>query len=274
VDESSGADRSQATTEETPAARSEARFGRTRSKTFLPEVTDVDFPMGRRGYDRAAVDEYVERVSRIVVELESNRSPDAVIERALADVGEETSAILRRARAAAEEIVGQARADAAEQAARAEAEARRTREEAEGYGAQAKIAAENIIAEAKAKVESRAASAEAEARQIRGEADRYREQAKVEADDIVSQANEAAQQLMDRAAQEADKTRTDAEREREEVKAQVALLTQERHGSIDQLRALADDLHRAADRALEPASEPEPTDSASRPADGSSDRSD
>ena len=91
-----------------------------RGRTFLPDVTGVEFSGSRRGYDRAEVDRYVERVSRIVVELEAMRSPDAVIERALADVGEETSAILRRARKAAEEIIADAQAHAMDQTTQAD----------------------------------------------------------------------------------------------------------------------------------------------------------
>ena len=104
-----------------------------RGRTFLPEVTGVEFSMARRGYDRAEVDQYVERISRIVVELEAMRSPDAVIERALADVGEETSSILRRARKAAEEIIADAEAHAGSSATQAEAEVAGMREDADRY---------------------------------------------------------------------------------------------------------------------------------------------
>jgi DivIVA domain-containing protein len=251
VDQSTGADRSEAQAEETPDTKREARFSRPRSKTFLSEVSGVDFSMARRGYDRAAVDEYVERVTRIVVELESNRSPDAVIERALSDVGEETSAILRRARAAAEEIVEQGNAEAGQRKAAAQAEARDIRAEAEAYREQAKVAGENIIAEAKAKAEGRATAAEAEGRQIRADADRYREEAKREADTIVGKANEAAQQLVGRAEASAAETKAKAERHRDEIQGQIDRLAEQRHDLVEEVRAMADNLHRAADAALE-----------------------
>src|SRR5579864_6785488 len=114
--EDAGAENSEAS-----APRAEVRPARGR--TFLPDVTGVEFSSSRRGYDREEVDRYVEQVSRIVVELEAQRSPDAVIERALADVGEETSAILRRARKAAEEIVTDAHNSAQQRAAQAESQA-------------------------------------------------------------------------------------------------------------------------------------------------------
>src|SRR5579884_420901 len=136
---------------ETQAPKVELRPARGR--TFLPEVTGVEFSGARRGYDRAEVDQFVERVSRIVVELEAMRSPDAVIERALADVGEETSAILRRARKAAEEIIGDAEDHARERNAQVEAHAREQREEADRYSARVRADAEQVLKEAREEAE-------------------------------------------------------------------------------------------------------------------------
>src|SRR5579884_4120919 len=133
---------------ETQAPKVELRPARGR--TFLPEVTGVEFSSARRGYDRAEVDQFVERVSRIVVELEAMRSPDAVIERALADVGEETSAILRRARKAAEEIIAEAQAHAREHTAQAEAQTRQLREDADHYNARVRADGDHALSEARA----------------------------------------------------------------------------------------------------------------------------
>src|SRR5438270_3132590 len=137
--------------EEPPVTKTELRPARGR--TFLPDVTGVEFSSSRRGYDRAQVDGYVERVSRIVVELEAMRSPDAVIERALADVGEETSAILRRARKAAEEIIADAEAHARDRTAQAEAQVRELREEADRYSAGVRAEAEQVRDEARSEAE-------------------------------------------------------------------------------------------------------------------------
>lgn len=60
--------------EEPSAGRTEIRPARGR--TFLPDVTGVQFSHSRRGYDREQVDHYVERVSRIVVELEQTPTHD------------------------------------------------------------------------------------------------------------------------------------------------------------------------------------------------------
>jgi DivIVA domain-containing protein len=191
------------------AARTELRPARGR--TFLPEVTGVEFSSSRRGYDRVEVDQYVERVSRVVVELEAMRSPDAVIERALADVGEETSAILRRARKAAEEIIEDAEAHARERTAAAEGQARELREDADRYSARIRAEAEQVLADARSHAEETAVQAAAAARRVRDDADHYRDQ----------------------------------------VSSHIDQLAQERHRLIEDLRKLADQFHRTADRALE-----------------------
>ncbi len=182
-----------------------------RGRTFLPEVTDVDFSSSRRGYDRADVDQYVERVSRIVVELEAMRSPDAVIERALADVGEETSAILRRARKAAEEI----------------------------------------IADAESHADDRSAQAESQARQLREDADRYNAKVRAEAEQVLGDARAEADQIRSQAEADASRTRDVADRYQHQVGSHIEQLAQERHRLIEDLRKLADQFHRTADRALE-----------------------
>jgi DivIVA domain-containing protein len=194
---------------EAPVAKTGLRPARGR--TFLPELTGVEFSSARRGYDRAQVDGYVERVSTIVVELEAMRSPDAVIERALSDVGEETSAIIRRAREAAEEIVAEAESQAGE----------------------------------------RGAQAEAQARQIREEADRYTTRVRAAADQVLSDARAEAEQIAGQAVAEARNTREDADRHHEQVSSQVEQLAEQRHHLIEDLHSLADEFHRTADQALE-----------------------
>jgi DivIVA domain-containing protein len=205
---------------EAPPAKTEIRPARGR--TFLPDVTGVEFSASRRGYDRAEVDQYVERVSRIVVELEAMRSPDAVIERALADVGEETSSILRRARKAAEEIIADASAQAGTRAAEAEAQASQVREEAEAH-----------------------------ASQVREEADRYSTLVRAESEQVLSEARAEAQQTAEQAAAGAKRRRDEADRYQARVTAHIEQLAVERHRLIDELRKLADQFHRTADRALE-----------------------
>jgi DivIVA domain-containing protein len=75
-------------------------------------LVEADFPTAMRGYDRHAVDDYVEQVSRLVAELHATRSPEAAVRRALERVGEQISGILQRAHETAESITAQSRSDA------------------------------------------------------------------------------------------------------------------------------------------------------------------
>ena len=78
----------------------------------VPVVADVDFPLVLRGYDREAVDAYVQRASQLVAELQTTRSPEAAIRRALERVGEEVAGILQRAHDTAAQITAQSRSEA------------------------------------------------------------------------------------------------------------------------------------------------------------------
>ncbi|MGI9185641.1 MAG: DivIVA domain-containing protein [Solirubrobacteraceae bacterium] len=86
-------------------------------------MVHADFPGALRGYDRIAVDAYVQRISQLVAELQATRSPEAAVRRALERVGEQISGILQRAHETAEQITGQSRAEAEDrlEAARVEA---------------------------------------------------------------------------------------------------------------------------------------------------------
>src|ERR687895_550352 len=111
------------------------RFGR--SKTAAERIREVSFPIvAMRGYDRRAVDEFVEQMIELVSELEGRQSQEAVIQRALAEVGEETTGILQRAHETADEIAARSRAQAEGRIQRAEREAELTRQQADAYSEQ------------------------------------------------------------------------------------------------------------------------------------------
>ena len=97
----------------------------------LAEVRHVEFPIALRGYEREAVDAYVERVNRLISDLEASRSPDAVVRRALEQVGEETSGILQRAQETASDITARSRTSADDRIREAEREASAVTAEAE-----------------------------------------------------------------------------------------------------------------------------------------------
>ena len=106
-----------------------ARFARSRAD----EIGERSFPIVMRGYDRAAVDAFVQEVRELVAELESRQSQETVVQRALAEVGEETSSILQRAHETADEIAARSRAQAEGRIQRAEREAELVRQQADAY---------------------------------------------------------------------------------------------------------------------------------------------
>src|ERR687887_2532550 len=98
--------------------------GLTDVRDRLPvEIRDPSFSSAVRGYDRHAVDAYVERVNRLIAELQVSGSPRAAVRHALERVGEQTTSILQRARETAEEITASAREEAESTMTRAKAEA-------------------------------------------------------------------------------------------------------------------------------------------------------
>ena len=87
------------------------------------ELRDVHFPVALRGYDRAAVDRYVQQVNRLIAELEISQSPESAIRAALDEVSEETRGLLQRAHETADEITARSHAAADERLEQAEREA-------------------------------------------------------------------------------------------------------------------------------------------------------
>lgn len=106
-----------------------ARF----SRSAADQIAERSFPVVMRGYDRAAVDAFVQEVVQLVHDLESRQSQEAVVQRALAEVGEETTSILQRAHETADEIAARSRAQAEGRIQRAEREAELVRRQADAY---------------------------------------------------------------------------------------------------------------------------------------------
>ena len=106
-----------------------ARFQRSAAE----ELRGRDFPVVMRGYDRAAVDAFVDEVVELVGRLEGRQSHESVVRRALEEVGEETAGILQRAHEAADEVAARSRAQAEGRIQRAEREADLLRRDAEAY---------------------------------------------------------------------------------------------------------------------------------------------
>jgi cell division septum initiation protein DivIVA len=161
-----------------------------------PSLREVAFPTAVRGYEKRAVDGYVERVNRLITELEVSRSPQAAVRHALDRVGEQTSGILHRARATAEEITISAREEAEETTGRARAEAREiiaeAKAEADGLLARSTAAAEDLLARAGTEANDLLSRSRAEAdstlAESRAESARHLEEAHQETTTLVAAA--------------------------------------------------------------------------------------
>lgn len=88
-------------------------------------LVHAEFPTALRGYERVAVDQYVQQMSQLVAELQATRSPEAAVRRALERVGEQISGILQRAHETAEDITAQSRREAEDRLQQARGEAAR-----------------------------------------------------------------------------------------------------------------------------------------------------
>jgi DivIVA domain-containing protein len=105
---------------------------RALAKAVPPHETSVadsvraaEFPVVLRGYEREAVDRYIAELAALIERLESRQARESVVQRALEEVGEETSAILKQAHETADDITARSRSQAEDrmEVARQEAEA-------------------------------------------------------------------------------------------------------------------------------------------------------
>jgi cell division septum initiation protein DivIVA len=110
------------------------RFRRGTSAFEL--LRDASFPLAVRGYDRRAVDEFVEELRTLVADLEAHQTREGVVQKALDELGEETAGILQRAHETADEIAARSRAQADGRLQRAEREAEIVKRDADEYAEQ------------------------------------------------------------------------------------------------------------------------------------------
>jgi DivIVA domain-containing protein len=106
------------------------------NRSAADRIANREFPLAVRGYDRHAVDEFVQEVLQIVSELEGRQTRESVVQRALDEIGEETAGILQRAHETADEIAARSRAQAEGRIQRAEREADMVRQQADAYSEQ------------------------------------------------------------------------------------------------------------------------------------------
>jgi len=116
---------------------SESRTQRfPRRASAADSLRERSFPLAVRGYDRAAVDDFVQEMVALVTDLESRQTREGVVQRALDEIGEETAGILQRAHETADEIAARSRAQAEGRTQRAEREADLMRRDADKYAEQ------------------------------------------------------------------------------------------------------------------------------------------
>src|ERR671914_1637379 len=99
-------------------------------------LADVSFPTAVRGYDRRAVEEFLEELRTLVTDLEARQTREGIVQKALDELGEETASILQRAHETADEIAARSRAQADGRLQRAEREAEIVKRDADEYAEQ------------------------------------------------------------------------------------------------------------------------------------------
>jgi cell division septum initiation protein DivIVA len=177
--------------------------GGSERQSLTSAIEDVAFPVSIRGYDREAVDGYVNMVRDVVTQLETSHSPEAAVKQALEKVGEQTKGILERAGESAEEITVAARQEAQETSARAKAEAK------------------DIVAKAKA------------------EATEVLARSNAEAEATVAQARKEAAEHLQRSREEVAALREEAEARLRELRADTESIRQDRSQVLDEIREFA-----------------------------------
>ena len=225
--------------------RAGRRFGSSRVLTaadrdrILKDARAVEFPMALRGYDRAAVDRYVERMSRLITELEMSSSPEAAVRHALDEVSEETRDILQRAHQTAEEITARSRAKADDRLQLAERESQDLHESALRRAAEAQNAAKQEAAQLRE-------IADREIAELRETADRevsaLREKTARETQHLRATTERETEEMRASARRNAEEMVESAEMRARELARSAETIWRERRRLIDDMRAVGDQL--------------------------------
>lgn len=190
-------------------------------------IRDVSFPSAARGYERRAVDAYVNEVNRLIAELEVGSSPQAAVRHALERVGEQTKGLLQQARETAEEITAGAHEDAEAEVSRARAEA----EEITAGARTAEAAADEIVTKARSEAKDTLAGARAEAAEIVS-------RARAEAQEVLARAQAEVAERLQRLDDEIADARSQAETRMQELHAETEAVWNERHELLDEIHAM------------------------------------
>lgn len=210
------------------------RFGASRVLSaadrdrILQDARSVEFSVALRGYDRDQVDRYVEKMSRLITELEMSSSPEAAVRHALDEVSEETRDILQRAHQTAEEITARSRAKADDRLQTAERESQELREAAERQAGELREATARDVAELR-EVNGR------EVAELRETAERETQQQRASAQRDVDDMRAAVRR-------EAEETIEAAELRARELARSAETVWRERRRLIEDMRAVGEQL--------------------------------
>jgi DivIVA domain-containing protein len=182
--------------------------------TAPTEIRDVAFATSVRGYHRGQVDSYVERVNRVIAELEVGHSPQSAVKHALDRVGEQTAGVLQRAREVAEELTTTALA------------------ESEHATRRAKVEAEELIGKAQ------------------DLAERLQEDSSRDAEEMVALARERAQESVKQAEERVRLAEEQAQARLRVLQQEIQAATEARRELLEELRATAVELEEFAGGAL------------------------
>jgi DivIVA domain-containing protein len=205
-------------------------------RQFVPrDLFDVSFPVSVRGYERGAVDAYVERVNRVIAELKVGASPPAAVRHALDQAGEKVDGLLQAAREAAEQMTTSAREEAEENAELIKAEAVKFVVDRNAEADRLKTEADELTAKARADAEATLRKAKAEASEILAGA-------RAEAQDTLARSQADADERRRRLEEELAALREEAEMRLREIKTDTEAMWRERDQMLDGIRAMANDL--------------------------------
>lgn len=236
-------------------------IGAAERDRMLKEAREIDFPIGLRGYERAAVDRYVESVNRMIAELEMSASPESAVRHALDEVSEETRDILQHAHQTAGEITARSHAKADDRLKQAERDAQETlnaaQQAAEDTRETAQRAAMEIREAAQSQAQELREMTNSDAQSLRDGAQRdaaeLRETTMHELSELRETAVGESQQLRAAAQREADKLLLNARREAGEILERAdtraselarsaEAIWRERRRLIDDMRAVGEEL--------------------------------
>jgi cell division septum initiation protein DivIVA len=161
----------------------------------LTKIGEGLFRVVRRGYDREQVDGYVAQLQRRIQELQENPSSDDAVQMALAQVGEDVSAVLQQSHQTATQIVGSARTEAEQMLGAARTRAEHAVQAAEQEASQTLTEAKDEAADHRRQADSYAAEVVANAERRVHDLDLDTDRIWAERERIVSDARDLSRQL-------------------------------------------------------------------------------